>query len=92
MVFGTLWIKTLPCIVPIIANQLLLGSNRREFSPNDATINKLNHASYMATTNQTGAIFFLTFLPTNRMRVCETFLPTPRLNAKEFLDGDRVGK
>lgn len=92
MVFGTLWIKTLPCIVPVIANQLLLGSNRREFSPNDATINKLNPASYVATTNQTGAILFLTFLPTNRRRVCETFLPTPRLNAKEFLDGDRVGK
>lgn len=41
----------------------------------------------MVKTNQTGDILFLTFLPTNRRLVSETFIPTPRLNAKEFLDG-----
>lgn len=91
-VFGTLQIKTSPCIVPAIANQLLLGSNRRVLSANKPTINKLSPALSTVKTNQNGDFSFMTFLFTNGRHACETVSPTPRLNAKEFLDGVRVGK
>lgn len=55
--FGILQIKTSPCIVPVIANQLFLGSNRRVLSPNQAAINKLSPAPPTAKPNQNGAVF-----------------------------------
>lgn len=57
-VFGRLQIKTSPCIVPVIANQLLLGSNRRVLSSNQAAINKLSPASLTKNTNQRCAFFY----------------------------------
>lgn len=45
-----------------------------------------------ATTNTRLGFLFLTFLSPNSRLSLETFIPTSRVNAREFVDGDRFGK
>lgn len=80
------------CIVPVIANQLLLGSNRHVLSSNQTLNNKLSPAFNIFSTNRIHGFLLLTFSSTNRSLSLKTFIPTPRVNAREFLDGDRLGK